>query len=245
MKTARLGMGGNNMKRALVFTLLWTAASLPALRAGGLIQDSQERTIERRQAEIARLEERFIPLRFRITGREENKLTAEFRFYSLLTGNPAEPGMEALAQNREIPGGRASFDLEGTELFIDALRVRDTRRVLLIIPAGEVNWVFPYRVFTDAMKPDEGRPVFPYYDRDNFPAIYEGLDEDSLNRNLLSLVFTDLKTHGRITDRGLRNRVTGNAVHDVAKFSRYKTGVWYSLAVNMKNGAMEIIEEDR
>jgi hypothetical protein len=114
----------------------------------------------------------------------------------------------------------------------------------LFIPAGEINWVFPYKVFTDYMKPDEGRPIFPYYDRDDFPAIYEGLGGDSLNRNLLSRVFADLKSNGKITDRGLRNRVTGNAVHDVAKFSRYRTGVWYSLTVNMRNGAMEIIEED-
>jgi hypothetical protein len=231
------------MKRALVFALFWAASPLPVLWCGGLIQDSQERTIERRQAELDRMRERFIPLRFRVISREDGRLTAEFRFYSMLAADPSKISGETIPAEKEIPGGRAFFNLEGTELFIDTLRIRDTRRVFLFIPAGEINWVFPYRIFTDRMKPDEGRPLFPYYDRDGFPAIYEGLSAGSLNRELLSRAFADLKTNGGITDRGLRNRVTGNAVHDIARFSRYRTGAWYSLAVNMGNGALEIIEE--
>jgi hypothetical protein len=231
------------LKKFFVFTLLWAAASFSPLWCGGILQNFQDGTIAEKQETIDKISERFIPVRFRITGRENEKLKAEFRFYSMLTGNPGEINMETMPGEKEIPGSRALFDLEGTELFIDTLRIRDTKRVFLFIPAGEVNWVFPYRIFTNYMKPDEGQPVFPYYDRDGFPAIYEGLSADSLNRELLSRVFADLKNNGKITDRALRNRVTGNAVHDIAKFSRYKTDVWYSLAVNMKNGVMEIIEE--
>jgi hypothetical protein len=239
-KTNRaLGMA----QKAFVFALLWTASSFSALWGGGILQNFQDAAIAEKQETIYKISERFIPVRFRITERENEKLRAEFRFYSMLTGNPDEINMSAISGEKEISGSRVVFELEGTELFIDTLRIRDTKRIFLFIPTGEINWVFPYRIFTNYMKPDEGRPVFPYYDRDDFPAIYDGLSADILNRELLSLAFTDLKSNGRITDRTLRNRVTGNAVHDIAKFSRYRTGAWYSLAVNMRNGAIEIIEE--
>jgi hypothetical protein len=227
--------------RVFGVVLLWVALLPGVIWGEGVIQQFQEKNMAEKQAAVDAIGERFVPLRFRIDSRKQEKLAVEFRFYSM---QPGGSGGNEAAGRGEIPGSRVFFEMAGTELFIDVLRIRDTKRILFVIPAGEINWVFPYRVFTNYMKPDEGLPLVPCYDRDGFPAIYEGFSGDSLNRELLSQVFADLKANGRITDRGLRNRVTGNAVHDIAKFSRYKTGTWYRLAVNLKNGAMEIIEEE-
>ncbi|MDR1238961.1 MAG: hypothetical protein LBK27_02505 [Treponema sp.] len=243
MRTIAAGLKKPGAGGVLAFMLLWAALSPEKLRCEGIIQRSQDSAIAEKQAAIDAAGERFIPLRFRIGSRENEKLTVEFRFYSMLTSGPGGISREDQADSREIPGSRSFFEMEGAELFIDVLRVRDAKRVFLIIPFGEINWVFPHKIFTNYMKPDEGLPIFSCYDRDGFPAIYEGFSGGSLNRELLSRAFADLKANGRITSRDLRNRVTGNAVHDIAKFARYKTGAWYSLTVNLKNGAMEIIEE--
>jgi hypothetical protein len=214
----------------LIAGFLILAAGLTALR------QEQER---KKQQQLRALKEILIPVRFMIGGRDQGKIRAEFRFYSMVMEDLNEKDIAEFAEGREIAA--ASYELEGTELFIDCLKLQERAGFFSFVPDHEVYWVFPYRIFTDYIAPDQGIPIFSLYDEGGFPGIYKafpGLDQERLSR-----AYGEIKEYGKITGADLKDHISGNAVHDLNRIARFRVGTWYNLVVHIKKGTIEFVSE--
>jgi hypothetical protein len=214
----------------LIVGLLILGTGLTVLRKG------RERE---KQRQLEALKEILIPIRFMINGRDQGKIWAEFRFYSMVMEDINEKDIAEFAEGREIAA--ASYELEGTELFIDCLKFQEKTGFFSFVPDHEVYWVFPYRIFTDYTAPDEGIPIFSLYDEGGFPGIYR--DFPSLDRESLSRAYGDIQEYGETNGADLKNRISGNAVHDMNRIARFRVGTWYDLVVHIKKGTIEFVSE--
>jgi hypothetical protein len=214
----------------LIAGLLILGTGLTVLRKG------QE---QKKRLQLEALKEILIPIRFIITGRDQGKIRTEFRFYSMVMEDLNEKDIAEFAGGREIAA--ASYELEGTELFIDCLKFQEKTGFFSFIPDHEVYWVFPYRIFTDYTAPDEGIPIFSLYDKGGFPGIYE--DFLALDRESLSRAYGDIKKYGETDGADLQDHISGNAVHDMNRIARFRVGAWYDLVVHIKKGTIEFVGE--
>jgi hypothetical protein len=206
--------------------------------AAGLTVFQKGREQKKRQ-QLETLKEILIPIRFIITQRDQGKIRTEFRFYSIVMEDINEKDVAEFAEGREI--NSAVYELEGTELFIDCLKFQENAGFFSFVPDHQVYWVFPYRLFTDYIAPDEGVPIFSCYDEEGFPGIYR--EFPGLDRELLSRAYGNIKEYGEISDSDLRNRITGNAVHDMNRIARFRMDNWYDLVVHIKKGTIEFVSE--
>ncbi|MDR2808336.1 MAG: hypothetical protein LBB43_04930 [Spirochaetaceae bacterium] len=227
-------------KRTAVWGILIIALSCGWVlfyRYGSTIQ---QRRIEEKEARVKELQETLIPLRFKLKERAGDTLTVGFQFYSLAVENiDTVDDMEDLAGGKEI-GPLHSFTLEGTELFIDCLKFHN-KGFLPVDP--DALFVFPYRIFTDLIPPDNGIMIVDLYDEDGFPAIFNSFDLDAQDKERLLQVYQQLKKYGTITDPALQNEISGNALHDMKNISRFRVDRWYDLVVHIKKGSLEFVME--
>ncbi len=208
---------------------LWYVLIILLVTIGGflgffLVQ--QKKIIQDLERRIEQVKTTTIPLRFMVLSRSDEEISARFKFYS--------------ADGKEI----ASFERawKGSELAIDTL----------VVPLKGQFLAFPVRVFTDAIAPNKGTLLFPYYDRDGMPAIF---DSPTLDRELrlgLRDLFGALKrmeqfygtseTQGSGASFSILGSVFGNAVHDIHRFWRFDIGTVYDLVVH-PDGGIEILPQ--
>jgi hypothetical protein len=192
-----------------------------------------------KKKELAELKSILVPLRFRVAERNYGSMKVEFNFYSLCVDDDERADIEDKIKE-EKPFASREFTLGGEELFIDCLRFHEE--------AGgdykhDVNWVFPYRIFTDYMPAEKGIPVYEYYEKNGFPQIYNVFELGADARDTLTRVFSDVKQYGNITDEELKKKITGNAIHDINKVARFQVGKWYDVVIHIKKGTVEFIAE--
>lgn len=211
------------LRRAwLVFIVLLVA--LTGLLGFYLVQ--QKKIIQDLERRIDQVKTVTIPLRFMVLSRSNEEISARFKFYS--------------ADGKEI----ASFERawKGSELAIDTL----------VVPIKGKFLGFPVRVFTDAIAPNKGTLLFPYYDRDGMPAIFDSPTLDGELRGGLRDLFGALKRieqfYGTTETKGpepslwVMGTIFGNAVHDVNRFWRFNIGIVYDLVVHA-DGGIEILPQ--
>lgn len=196
---------------------------LAAVVALGMFLTKQRSIISSLEGRIGAVKATTVPLRFMVLSRSDSSISARFRFYD--------------ADGRDV----ASFERawNGSELAVDSL----------LVPVGGRYLAFPVRVFTDAVAPRRGTELFPYYDRDGFPAIYDSETLDDATRAALADLFSKLKTAEGLyrgdaegaLEKPLRN-LFGNAVHDLQRFRRFEVGTVYSLVVH-SDGGIEILRD--
>lgn len=208
---------------------IWLVFILFLLVSGGflgfyLVQ--QKRIIQDLESRIEQVKATTIPLRFMVLSRSDEEISARFKFYS--------------ADGKEI----ASFERawKGSELAIDTL----------VVPIKGKFLAFPVRVFTDAIAPNKGTLLFPYYDRDGMPAIFDSPTLDGELRSGLRDLFGALKRmeqfYGNPENKNpgpalsVLGTVFGNAVHDINRFWRFEIGIVYDLVVH-PDGGIEILPE--
>jgi hypothetical protein len=199
----------------------------------GLLLKNQKARVKSLEERLSVLTETTRPVKFMLLSRSNGTITARFRFYDTT-------GKELAVFEQSWPG---------EELILDSV----------IIPAGKRFLAFPCRFFTDAVAPKNGTAIFDFYDRDGFPAIYDGPSLDAAARRDLVDFFalaraaadysgdTSSGTNpgegvsgGRVSpdDAG----VYGNAVHDLKELARFESGVVYALEFH-RSGAVEIRED--
>jgi hypothetical protein len=198
-----------------------------AILCGGVCSCQKQR-LAAKERQLRELQEVFVPMRFRLVERTDTSLTVEIRFYSLFIDNFEDVDMEVLAQGKEVAPPQ-TITLSGEELFIDSVKIPNETRLPF---APEAVWVFPYRVFSDLIAPDDALPIYQWYDDAGFPAIYASLELEAADRKTLSDVYA-----------GITDADTGNALHDMRKAARFRLGAWYDLAVHIKKGSLEFIAE--
>lgn len=169
------------------------------------------------KAEIARLEkgiqalkEELVPIRFMVLERDKGLVKARVRMYDLA-------GNEVDLLEMTWPGTELSFDFS-------------------VVPAAGRYLAFPRRIFTDRLAPSSGTNLFPRYDKEGFPAVFEGADFGRLGRARLTDLFQALKE-----DREPSGSF-GSVVHDIARIAAFQPGVVYKVVARPKGG-IEILED--
>ncbi len=192
----------------LLIPVLATAAAV--LLGLGSVRFLQESRIRRLEESVRSLEEELIPLRFMVLERGGGTLRARVRLYDLAGG--------------EVNWLETSWP--GTELAFDFTVVSFAGRYL----------AFPRRVFTDRIAPSAGTDLYPLYDREEFPAVFEGGGFGDYGRAKLTEVFRALRAGDDPPG------AFGSAVHDVARIAAFEPGVVYRVVARSKGG-IEIREE--
>jgi hypothetical protein len=105
-----------------------------------------------------------LPLRFTVLSRSDTSISGRFHFYNAL--------------GREISSFERSWN--GSELYIESLG----------ISLGKRFFVFPSRVFTDSATAKKGTSLFPYYDQDGFPAVFDSPSLSPQTRQALATLFS-------------------------------------------------------
>jgi hypothetical protein len=228
------------MKHKSILTLLLLVFALVA--AAVLAVGGPRKKLEgKKEKELQELKDVLIPLRFREVERIDNKIKAEFYFYSYLEDDIDRSFMSDVFE-KEQPLNSLTVELDGRELFIDCLRFVEKQGSLF---KHDVNWTFPYRVFTDSVAPDDGVLIYGAYDSDGFPSIYDALDLDAEAKRRASEIFSHIKRYGDLgPEDELRKVISGNAVHDLSgEVLRFQAGKWYDLVVHIKKGGVEYVAE--
>ncbi|MDR0785721.1 MAG: hypothetical protein LBE74_07560 [Treponema sp.] len=204
-----------------------------------VVNKYRQRVEEKKERELQELKDVLVPLRFREVERSGGIIKAEFYFYSYLEDDIDKSFMADVLE-KEQPLNSLTIELKGNELFIDCLRFIEKQGGVF---KHDVNWVFPYRVFTDSIPPDDGVLIYDAYDSDGFPNIYSAFNLDVKQR--ASEIFSQIKQYGDISPNSeLRKVISGNAVHDMSNnILRFQVGRWYDLIVHIKKGGVEYVAE--
>ena len=205
-----------------VFAVIIGCTVIIAIGAGIFLR-RQQSIISELEKSIQSTQMITVPLRFMVLSRGDTGISARFKLYN--------------ADGREISSFERSWN--GTELYIDSL----------VVPLESGALAFPVRVFTDAVAPRGGTNLFPYYDVDGMPGIYDSSNLDAKKRELLKDLFSKLKiaeglygSRGNDTPGGRFFTYFGNAVHDVKQLRQFEIGTIYSLVVHADGGIEILIE---
>jgi hypothetical protein len=217
------------MKKAIVAVIIILAAGIGGYFVYTSLYQKQEERLAEKERELREIQETFVPLRFRIVERSAATMKVEIRFYSIIVDNIESIDMEVFSVGKEVCEPY-TFELSGEELFIDCMKIPNGG---LLPFAPETVWVFPYRVFTDTIAPDNAIALYTRYTGGNtFPLIFDSLDLGAEDKERLSSLFA-----------GIQNADTGNALHDMNTIARFRVDRWYDLVVHIKTGALEFISE--
>ena len=172
----------------------------------------QREEIEKLESYVAHLKEETVPLKFVIRERKNNRLKVDIKFYNL-KGETID---------------RTRVELQGHDLSVDFYMVRVKDRFL----------AFPYKVFTETMKPKNGVLLTSYYDKNGFPQIFYSDDIKKEERNALITIFSDLKD-GK---RNFEDNEFGNLIHDIKNLGSFKIGYVYKVVAHTKGGIEVILD---
>ena len=191
-------------------------------------QDWQQVKISNLQNMIAELEEEYVPLRFEMTGSDENK-SVNVRFIDL-------NGSVAADQVIDLDGTEAHFDFKVIEL--SSANNSDSQQFMF----------FPYKFYSEKTAPENGISLYKFYNKSGFPAIYRGFENHLSSQNILNKNEYTEKLHE--TFKYILNEETdklsgffGNAVHDANNIFEFKKGYTYSLVCHPHTGAIEVRRE--
>ena len=120
----------------------------------------------------------------------------------------------------KLPGQELSFDF-------------------IVVPIGGRFVAFPYKVFTDAIAPQNGIVLFKYYDINDFPQIYYSENSSPAFNAGIKALFKKIKK-GEIEDiKG----IYGSVVQDLAGIKQFEVGKIYRIVIHPAKGGIEIIQE--
>jgi hypothetical protein len=222
------------------FWILFSVAGLVLLGAAGLLFYSSGRGKKEAEKiqELKSLKEVSVPVRFIITDRANGKIKGEMQFYSIIMDDIDKNDMEYRINDGTLLASQP-FELEGVEFFIDFLKYEEKLGQF----AHSVYWVFPFRIYTDRIAPDQGTPIYDYYNSNKFPAVYNSFNLDEDKKQILSQYYSEIMQFGDLMDNDLKKRITGNVVHDLKNVANFKLNRWYDVAVHTKTGNVEYIAE--
>ncbi|MBN2525275.1 MAG: hypothetical protein JXR76_02700 [Deltaproteobacteria bacterium] len=132
----------------------------------------QKEKLEKLKANITRLKEEHVPMRFMVESRGDGYVVAKVKLYDM-DGN-------------EI--GVAKSTLKGESLFLD----------FVTVPLEKKYLTFPQAIFTDAVPAQNGIALFPLYDRNGFPQVFAAEGINDALKNDLSTLFSKVKQSGAV-----------------------------------------------
>jgi hypothetical protein len=199
------------MKKFIIFLIL-------VVIIGGSIfgymtcTQKQEEKIKMLEDKIALLKETHTPLRFKILEKTDDSVNLAVKFYN--------------ANDEEI--NKFEIKLAGQELSFD----------FYVVPVKDRYLAFPYKIFSNKIAAADGHLLYSYYDKEDFPEVFNTKDMDVELYRGLQDVFGKIKT-GQLDSL---NHYFGNMVHDIQEFKSFIPQTPYSIVTHTKGG-IEIIEE--
>lgn len=175
--------------------------------------NKQENKLKDLEQEIEFLKEEQVPIRYKIISQKENEIEVSVKFYDL-DGN-------------EI--NKQRFTLEGTVASFDFYVVKMTNKYI----------AFPSKLFSDKIKPQDAISLFEYYEKSNFPMIFNSKNSSDLFKIGIENLFAQIKS-GNLEE--IEN-VFGNMVQNALQTMQNGVeGNVYKIVVHTKGG-IEIIQE--
>lgn len=174
---------------------------------------SQEDRIKDLEKEVSFLKEEIVPIRYKIISQEDDKIEVSVKFYDL-------DGKEFSKQRFTMEGTVASFDF-------------------YVVEMNNKYIAFPYKIFTDKIKPENGTFLYEYYEKDNFPMIFYSENSTTPFSFGIEALFQKIK------DEDLENieNIFGNMVQNAPQtMINGAEGSVFKIVVHSKGG-IEVIEE--
>jgi hypothetical protein len=162
--------------------------------------------------ELSSLESEKIPMRFIIEKPKDGYLNVTIRFMDG-TGNP---------------GPSVAYELKGTRLYLD----------FIIFPYKNAYLVYPWKIFTEQISPDNGINLCKDYLQNGFPVTFSNISISTQDKNKIMEYFDLAKSSEW---QKIKNSF-GNALHDIQEIGSFKTSVIYKV-VTRKLGGIEIMED--
>ncbi len=200
------------MKKKIIITILSVTTALIGLTVY-TTGCKQEQKIAELETKIDLLKAEYTPMRFKILDRKNNNIKVAIKFYNA-------QGKSINRMTKILPGNELSFDF-------------------YVIPIGTRHLFFPLKIFTDKIPPAKGTQLTNFYDKSDFPAIYETAApmDKKLYKGLKSIF-----QHIKDDDFDADDQYFGSMVHDITKLKKYKTNTVYRIVCRSKGG-MEVIED--
>ena len=214
------------MSKKSLFVLLIFFVILVLAVSVGCILKFQEKEIARLEDQIQYLEEEFVPMKFEILEKKNSDISVAIKYYDM---NGKEVGASKLVK------------LSGNELNFDFEVIKFSEKARIFFPSG---------VYTDTMAQVDETAISGDYEKNGFPAIYEGmklydkdgnpLDEEGVEqvRTQLSDYFAVVRKRGAVT----QTEQHGVAVHDLKSISEFKKGFVYKVVCHPHSGGIEIVK---
>ncbi len=174
--------------------------------------ENQKNKIKQLEENITLLKEESTPLRFKILEKSNDSILLVVKFYN--------------ADNAEI--NKIEQKLHGEELSFD----------FYVVPVKDRYVAFPSKIFTDKIAANEGIILYEYYNKDDYPAIFNSSEMKPELYEGLKAVYLKVKS-GQLDSI---NEHFGNMVHDIKEFKSFLPENVYSIVTHTKGG-IEIIEE--
>jgi hypothetical protein len=194
------------------------------------IQKLQERKIVNLENMVAELEDEYTPIKFRLNKTKDGENTIKILFLDL-AGNTIKEDKASLK------GKEVHFDFQ-------VVRLTSKNKKSKTI-SGEQYLFFPYRIYSEKIKPENGIDLCSFYDEKGFPAIYKGFenylsDETKKFENAYSKKISQSFEYILKGELEKINNQFGSAVHDMQGISEFKKGYTYSVICHPHTGGIEI-----
>ena len=174
---------------------------------------SQEKKIADLEKEISFLKEEMTPVRYKIISQQGDQVEVSLKFYDL-------DGKEIAKQHFTMKGSDVSFDF-------------------YVVKTGDRYVAIPYRLFTDKIKPQDGKLLYKYYEKDDYPMIFYSKQSPKLFNEGIKALYGKIKS-GEVDD--IEN-IFGNMVQNAPQTMKNEIeNKVYKIVVHTKGG-IEIIEE--
>lgn len=204
--------------------------ALLVVAGAGFFSCWSEKTVMKLEAQVARMKEEIVPVRFEILEKKDGKIKVKVAVYDC-----GEEGKRV--------GSSQVFELDGEELNID----------FQVVKFSDSNYLFfPVGLYTDRMALADSLKIFDLYNNEDFPAIYDSLvlanaaDNSSLStgsQQALQEELANLFAIVRNDKRSVSKEQYGMAVHDMKSISQFKKGFVYKVLCHPRTGGIEIVKE--
>ena len=205
----------------LLKPLIWIILIVALIAAGIfafnkiVVKGSQKEKIAKLNEAISSLKEVTVPLRYKVISKTRDTMTVAVKFYDL------DGQQIGKTQKFRLKGNTVSFDFYVAEF-------------------NNQYVAFPYKIFTDLMKPENGIIIYKYYEQNKFPMIYYSKNSSKAFGLGIEALFEKIKS-GNIED--MKN-IFGNMLQNSPKADSNRIDdSTYKIAVHKNGGALKIIEE--
>lgn len=197
-------------KKIIILILIIVVSVVAFFLVTGTINKIQLNKIKNLETKISLLKKEITPIRFKILEKDNDKIKVAIKFFD--------------SDNNVIT--KIIKEVKGTELQFD----------FLVFKINNQHLVFPYKIFSDEIAPDNGIIITEYYNKKGFPQIFYSKNIDKDMKQYLIEIFEKIN-NDEITSE---TDYFGSLIHDVPEYKSFKVNKIYNIITRTKGG-IEVI----